>query len=188
MRYNPPMVREIIQIGNPLLTQVSSPVPENELQSKKIQSLIQDMLDTCKHHDKDTAGLSAVQIGEPVRIYVARRIDVNEDIWEVFINPELEILDSEEGIMWEGCMSIGEGDNRLFAPVARANKVKVTYTKTDGTKAELVATDYMAHIVQHEQDHLNGKLFLQYVDDPRKVWKNKDLDEYLEEHGQYPSV
>lgn len=182
------MVKDIIQIGNPLLTKPSAPVAASEISSEKIQNLIKDMLDTCKHHDQDTAGLSAVQIGEPLRIYVARRIDVNEDIWEVFINPQLEILDSAEGIMWEGCMSIGEGENRLFAPVARANKVKVTYTEPDGTKAELIATDYMAHIVQHEQDHLDGKLFLQYVDDPKKIWKNKDLDEYLEKYGKYPSV
>lgn len=182
------MVKDIIQIGNKLLTQPSLKVEVADIQTEKIQKLITDLLDTCRYHDKDTAGLSAVQIGVPLRIYVARRIDIDEDLWEVFINPELEILEKEEGIMWEGCMSIGEGDNRLFAPVARANKVKVTYTKPDGTKAELIATDYMAHIVQHEQDHLEGKLFLQYVEDPKQIWRNKELDEYIEEYGKYPAV
>lgn len=182
------MVKDIIQIGDKMLSQVSAPVDVKDLQSNKIKSLITDLLHTCKFHDQDTAGLSAVQIGVPLKIYVARRIDIDESVWEVFINSELTILDQESGVMWEGCMSIGEGPDRLFAPVARANKVKVNYIKPDGTPAKLIATDYMAHIVQHEQDHLDGKLFLQYVDDPKKIWRNKDLDEYIEKYGRYPNV
>lgn len=182
------MVKEILQLGDKRLTTPSKEVDISKISSPEIQKIITNLLDTCHAHDSDTAGLSAVQIGTLKRIYVARRIDLAEERWDVMINPQVKVLDSTPVMMWEGCMSIGVGDKRLFGPVYRPNKVEVTYFDSKGNKQTLVAEGYMAHIVQHEQDHLNGKLFLQYVSDPGNIWQSKELDEYVETYGHYPEV
>lgn len=187
------MVKEIIQLGDPRLFQKSEVVTPEELDSPAIQNLIQDLIDTCKFHEEGTAGLSAVQIGVMKRVFVARRVDLeadeerNEDIvWEVMINPEIEVLDATPHMIWEGCMSVGEGPDRLFGPVSRPVKVKVTYLDAKGHKKELIGEKEMSHIIQHEQDHLDGKLFLRYVTNPQNIWKNDELEEYLDKHEAFP--
>lgn len=189
------MVKQIIQLGDPRLFQKSEPVTPEELDSPTIQNLIQDLIDTCKFHEEGTAGLSAVQIGVLKRVFVARRIDLEEEqkeknkeeiVWEVMINPEVEILDATPHMIWEGCMSVGEGADRLFGPVSRPVKVKVTYLDAKGKQRELVGEKEMSHIIQHEQDHLDGKLFLRYVTNPQNIWKNDELEEYLDKHEAFP--
>lgn len=181
------MVRKILQIGDPVLYKESTFIPEDQIKSQEIKALITDLIDTCKAHDSDTAGLSAVQIGIPKSVFVARRIDLDEERWDIFINPKLTRVSPVESEMWEGCMSIGEGEKRLFGPVSRSDEVAIAYLDSEGAKQNLLAKGYMAHIIQHEMDHLAGKLFLQYVS-PDKLWTSKQLDEYLQEHGHYPKT
>lgn len=182
------MIREIIQIGDARLAQPSQAILPKKITSDEVQALIQDLVDTCQSYGDETAGLSAVQVGVLKRVFVVRRIDLEPEEWEVMINPEVEVLDNRQTEYWEGCMSIGAGDSRLFGPVARAKRVKVKYLDRNGQAQELEAADYLAHIILHEDDHLEGKLFLQYISNPQNIWKGGDLDEYLEKHGHYPEV
>ncbi|MBL8014609.1 MAG: peptide deformylase [Candidatus Doudnabacteria bacterium] len=180
------MVRDILQIGNPILYKKSAPVAVKDIPSKEIQTLIQDMLETCAAHDEETAGLSGVQIGEPTRIFIIRRVDLESEPWEVCINPELEIDASVRSTVWEGCLSIGTGAERVFGPVERPDHVKMTCLNEKGEQKTVDAKGYLAHIILHEFDHLEGKLFLQYIADPSNIWRSEDLDEYLEENGTFP--
>lgn len=187
------MIRNIIQIGDSLLTEPSREIAKDEILSRESQELFGDMVETCDAERESTAGLSAVQIGIPKRVYVIRNIDSRKDkenkpVWEVVINPELKVLDSELSTAWEGCLSIGEGDKRLFGPVRRPRKVKIDYLDRNGKKKSLTGEDYLAHIIQHEQDHLDGKLFLGYIDNPTNIWTSEKLDAYIDKYDAYPPI
>jgi peptide deformylase len=186
------MVKPILQIGNEILTKSSARVEEKEILSREIQDLIQDLKDTCNLDPDTSAGLSAVQIGVLKRVYLVRRIDIEKEedppMWEAMINPEVEQVGNKHDVIWEGCLSIGTDDNRLFGPVERPSHVKVRYTNQEGEQRELEAKGFMAHIIQHEQDHLDGILFLKYIDNPQNLWKLKDLDKYIAENDHYPSI
>jgi peptide deformylase len=185
------MVRDIIQLGDLRLYKKSEPVAPGEIKSQKVKKIVRDMLDTCEIDSTSTGGLSAVQIGELKRIFVVNRFDGEKQSdppkWEVLINPELHILTDKMSSVWEGCLSVGVGDERLFGPVTRPDKVKATYLGLDGQRKEMVGEGYLSHVLQHEYDHLEGILFLKYITDPRNIWKSKDLDAYLEEHEEFPA-
>jgi peptide deformylase len=186
------MVREIIQIGDKRLAEKSQPVEESEVLSREIAELIQDLKDTCNVEPDTSAGLSAVQIGVLKRVYIVRRIDIekedDEPIWEAMINPEIETEGKQTSIIWEGCLSVGEDQNRLFGPVSRHTYVTVRYLNEKGERKELKAKGFFAHILQHEQDHLDGVLFLKYIKTPENLWKLEDLDAYITENEHYPPI
>ncbi len=187
------MVKEIIQIGNPKLNKKSKEIPLKEIESTKVKKLIQDLLDSANKDKKETAGLSAVQIGTLKKVYLVRRVDLEENtdatpLWKVMINPEVKILGEGKSIIWEGCMSIGTGKGRLFGPVERPDDVEVSYYNLNGKKQFLKAEGYLAHIIQHEQDHLNGILFIKYINNPENIWRAEDLDEYIGEYSHYPPI
>jgi peptide deformylase len=163
----------------------------------EIEQLIQDLLDTCKSKEDITAGLSAPQIGVNLDVIVCRRMDVEEEkeitlpekeAWEIMINPELIKVYGNESTYWEGCLSVGEGPEGLYAPVTRKDIAEIKYLTPAGEQKQLKCKGFFAHIVQHELDHLKGVLFLKYVPDLSMIWKSKDLDKYYQEHGEYPEV
>jgi peptide deformylase len=189
------MVRNILQIGDPVLNRKSSVV--KDINDPKVKTLIRDLLDTCIAKENITAGLSAPQIGENMRVCVCRRMDLeeaseqplpSEQIWEVLINPEILKLSAKQSTYWEGCLSVGEGPSGLWGPVTRPDSVDLEYTNIKNERVKLKCTGFFAHIVQHELDHLEGKLFLKYITDPELIWKSSDLDKYYEEHQEYPPV
>lgn len=188
------MVKKIIQIGDSVLLSRSKDVDITKGISRETKQTARDLIDTCMSDLQSSAGLSAVQIGILERIFVARKpneqggFDFDSIEWDVFINPTIEIIDSSVNTEWEGCLSVGKGGERLFAPVSRPNKVKVTYTDLDNNKKSVIASGYYAHILQHEMDHLNGVLFLKHVTNPENIWKEEALDKYINRFGHYPEV
>src|SRR5690606_1196390 len=104
--------------------------------------------DTCKQDPDGSAGLSAVQIGELKRVFVINKTDDRDSApdYEIVINPTLEIVDKKPSKVWEGCLSIGEGDKRLFARVTRPRKVKINYTDRDGKPKELTVKGFQSHL------------------------------------------
>jgi peptide deformylase len=186
------MVKEIIQIGNPLLGKVSEVVTADELNSKSFKELLKDLRDTVSQKGLNSVGLSAVQIGVLKRVFISRRVDLSKNPesgpWEVFINPKLSAVGVEQSTMWEGCLSIGTGKSQLFGPVTRAAKVKVDYIDMHGATKSVTADDYMAHVLQHELDHLNGVLFLKHIQNPKNIWRSDALDKYLTKYGDYPEL
>ncbi len=180
---------KILQIGNPILEQKTRRV-EN-IKDPKVQKLITQLEDSVRS-DEESAGLAAPQIGESIAICTVKVIIPNEESKDhkiiTLINPRVVKSSSETSVYWEGCLSVGEGDDRLFGPIRRPTSVSIEYTDKNGKNQLLEAHGYFAHIVQHEVDHMNGILFVKYITNPLNIWKNKDLDEYIEENGEFPSV
>lgn len=121
----------------------------------EIQRIVDDMLETM--YAEEGIGLAATQINIHQRIIV---IDVSEDRDQhyVIINPELLEKSGETGIE-EGCLSIPE--SRGFVP--RAEKIKIRALDRNGKPYEIEADDLLAICIQHEMDHLEGKLFVDYL-------------------------
>ena len=120
------------------------------------RSLIDDMFETM--YDAPGIGLAATQVDVHERLLV---IDISEDRSEplVFINPEIVVLDADLGEYDEGCLSVpGFYDN-----VSRPTNIRVKALDRDGNPFELEPDGLLAVCIQHEIDHLNGKLFVDYL-------------------------
>ncbi|MCA9382808.1 peptide deformylase [Candidatus Dojkabacteria bacterium] len=190
------MVKEILQIGSDILTTKSEPVAD--INSEDTKALIRDMLDTCLDKKQGTAGLSAPQIGVLQRVCICRRTDLEDkngedtisdnELWEVMINPVITSKSDVQSVFWEGCLSIGVGDDQLFGPVYRPLDIEVEFTTPVGEQKTLEANGFFSHVIQHEIDHLDGVLFVTYISNPQNIWKNKELDKYLSTHGEFPPI
>jgi peptide deformylase len=140
------MIRDIV-MDTEVLTQVSTKVDPKAEYTKQV---IQDLLDTANHYKDRCVGLAAIQIGEPVRIVVV--FDGKEFV--PLVNPVITRTIGKKYYVEEGCMSLN-GKRE----VARFEGVEVIYQTTKGKGfAKLRCHGYAAQIVQHEVDHLNGKL------------------------------
>lgn len=136
---------------DPILRKVSKEVKEI---TPRLNIIIKDMIETMHH--ANGIGLAAVQIGILKRVFIA---DIqNGEGHRVFINPEIIEVDGTE-IMAEGCLSLPErtGD------VERPSKIKIKAMNEEGKEFTLVADELLARAIQHENDHLNGILFTDYI-------------------------
>ena len=154
--------RKIITLPDPLLRRSSAPV---ERVDDELRALIDDMLETM--YDAPGIGLAAVQLAIPRRLIV---MDVKyrtseEEGGEVarepiaMVNPEILSRGDEMRVHEEGCLSIPE----FYAEVERPAHVTVRYVDREGKQREMECEDVLATVVQHEIDHLNGKLFIDYI-------------------------
>ena len=160
-------IRTIITEPNKLLRQISKPV--NSV-GKEEQKLMDDMLETM--YDANGIGLAAIQIGIPKRIIV---IDLNRDEIQkkpmYFVNPVIKNKDLLKATYEEGCLSVPN----QFAEVDRPSKCEVEYLDYDGNKKLLKADGLLATCVQHEMDHLEGILFIDYLSKLKKSMIIKKL-------------
>jgi peptide deformylase len=148
-------VKPILTEPNKLLRQVSKPV---EKVTKDEQKLMDDMLDTM--YAANGIGLAAIQIGVPKRIIV---MDISRDPEKkepkYFVNPVIKNKDPEKATYEEGCLSVPN----QFAEIDRPSKCEVEYLDYDGEKKLLKADGLLATCIQHEMDHLEGILFIDYL-------------------------
>ena len=148
-------VREIVKLPDPILKTVSAPVPAV---TDEVRALFGDMLDTM--YAAPGIGLAAVQIGVPKRLIV---IDLAKDEEPknplFFVNPEIVWRSEEEAEYEEGCLSIPE----VYEKITRPAEVKVAFLDRQGARQELHCTGLLATCIQHEIDHLNGVLFVDYL-------------------------
>jgi peptide deformylase len=148
-------VRDIIKLPEPILKTVSAPVPAV---TEEVRALIADMLDTM--YAAPGIGLAAVQIGVPKRIVVSDIAKDDEPKSPMcFINPEMVWRSEETTDYEEGCLSIPE----VYDKVVRPAEVRVRYLDRDGAEQEMHCTGLLATCIQHEIDHLNGILFIDYL-------------------------
>jgi peptide deformylase len=149
---------DIIKIPDRTLRARSLPVEHIDDQTR---AFMDSMLETM--YEAPGIGLAAVQVGEPRRIITidcAQREDEEAEPEPYFlINPELLWSSDERETYEEGCLSIPE----YFAEVERPAKVRVAYLDRDGKAQEIEAEGVMAVCLQHEIDHLDGKLFIDYL-------------------------
>ena len=148
-------VKPILTEPNKLLRQVSAPVKTIDKSEKK---LMDDMLDTM--YAANGIGLAAIQIGVPKRIIV---MDISKDKDKkeprYFVNPVIKNKNSKKTTYEEGCLSVPN----QFAEIERPSKCDVEYLDYNGEKKILNAEGLLATCIQHEMDHLEGVLFIDYL-------------------------
>ncbi|APO66125.1 peptide deformylase [Rhizobium mongolense] len=148
-------IKPLIILPDPVLRQVSKPIERVDADLKR---LADDMLETM--YDAPGIGLAAIQVGVPRRILV---IDVSREGEEkqpqVFINPKIVKSSDERSVYEEGCLSIPD----YYAEVERPATVSVEYLDRDGKAQTVEADGLLATCLQHEIDHLNGVLFIDYI-------------------------
>jgi len=160
-------VKTIITEPNKLLRQISKPV---EVVGKEEKNLMDDMLDTM--YAAKGIGLAAIQIGVPKRIIV---MDLSKDGEKkeprYFVNPVIKKKDPLKATYEEGCLSVPN----QFAEIDRPRKCDVEYLDYDGKKRLLKAEGLLATCIQHEMDHLEGILFIDYLSKLKKSMIIKKL-------------
>lgn len=139
------MIREILQVGDPILRKKCEPVTRFD---KQLGGLLDDMKETLKK--AEGAGLAAPQVGVTIRAVV---VDVDEGYFE-FINPVF-VWQKGEQTGPEGCLSV----RGKAGTVRRPDKVKIVFQDRKGDKYSLVARGFFARAVCHELDHLDGILY-----------------------------
>ena len=159
-------VKTIITEPNKLLRQISKPVVNV---GKEEQELMNDMLDTM--YEANGIGLAAIQIGIPKRIIV---MDIGKDGKKeprYFVNPVIVNKDLVKNTHEEGCLSVPE----QFAEIDRPSKCEVEYLDYNGKRQLLKADGLLATCIQHEMDHLEGILFIDYLSKLKKSMIIKKL-------------
>tara|TARA_B100000767_G_scaffold137817_1_gene130406 strand:+ start:56 stop:574 length:519 start_codon:yes stop_codon:yes gene_type:complete len=160
-------VKLILTEPNKLLRQVSKSV---EKVTKEEQKLMDDMLDTM--YEANGIGLAAIQIGVPKRIIV---MDISKDSEKkkptYFVNPTIKNKNLEKATYEEGCLSVPN----QFAEIDRPSKCDVEYLDYNGEKQILYADGLLATCIQHEMDHLEGILFIDYLSKLKKSMIIKKL-------------
>jgi len=148
-------LREILVVPDPILKQVSKPV---ETVDDDLRALMDDMLETM--YAAPGIGLAAIQVGVPKRVIVMDLAREGEPpAPRYFINPEI-LWASEETLPYEeGCLSVPE----IFDEVERPSNVKLRYLDYNGKTVEEDAEGLFAVCIQHEMDHLEGVLFIDYL-------------------------
>jgi peptide deformylase len=158
-------ILNILHFPDPRLRTRAAPVTQVDA---AIRRLVDDMFDTM--YDAPGIGLAATQVNVHQRVIV---IDVSEDKNEprVFINPEILAREGVEQ-MDEGCLSVPG----VYETVERADRVKVRALNRDGQPFELEADGLLAVCIQHEMDHLEGKLFVDYLSSLKRERIRKKLE------------
>lgn len=159
------MIREILKMGDPRLLRVADEVPESMFGSAALHSLVEDMFDTMRH--AGGVGLAAPQIGENLQIMVfgfehsERYPDAPAVEPTVLINPVLTPLSLTQEEGWEGCLSIPG----LRGAVNRYLQINYQGFDRDGKLIERDVEGFHARVVQHEYDHLIGRLYPSRITD-----------------------
>jgi peptide deformylase len=180
-------VLPIVTYDDDILREQAEKIEEN---SEVLQQLIDDMFDTM--YNSDGVGLAGPQVGELKRLFVmdadpmAEKFDEPENGPIVMLNPKIITEGEDEVQLDEGCLSIPD----VNAPVKRADQITVEYLDRDFNKQRLEANGWLSRVIQHERDHLDGVLFLDYL----SVFKRKLFGSKLssiasgEKEIDYPTV
>jgi peptide deformylase len=163
---------KLAKLGNPILRKPTKKLTKSEILSDKTQTLIANMKYTCAERNYGVA-ISAPQVGKSVRLSILgikptpnrpnlkpyEQVLINTEILETFDKPIP---------MWEGCCSIGgdTNDDLIYAKVPRFTKIRIKYLDETASEHTETIENFIAHVIQHETDHLNGILFVDRVTDP----------------------
>jgi peptide deformylase len=181
-------IRPIIEIPDPLLKQVSAPV---ERFDEELRALVADMFETM--YDAPGIGLAAIQVGVPLRVLVIDLQPEDEDAEpevctahgghhhthqptrkepRVFVNPVLSEPSEELTVYSEGCLSVPD----IYAEVERPSRVRARWQDLDGKHHDQVIDGFLATVLQHEMDHLEGIVFIDRLSRLKRQMAVKKLE------------
>ena len=158
----------VVQVGDPQLRSKSQEVPPDKIRSESVQRLISHMKTVMEKYDN--VGISAVQVGIPLRIFVmqltkkqlsmwpeeeARKMGIEPVSFTPVINPQIKVLNDTQITARETCSSV----NGFSGLVRRNKEVRINCLDGNGNDSEMRVADWTARIVQHEFDHLEGQLY-----------------------------
>jgi peptide deformylase len=192
--------QKIVQTGDPVLRQVARPLAEDEIQSPGIQQLIELMGETMR--DAPGVGLAAPQIGESIQLLVIEdrveyqigidpeRLAERERVpvpFHVIANPVLTVVDDDPRLFFEGCLSV----SGFGALTPRHAAVRVAGLNECAEPIEIEARGWYARILQHEIDHLQGRIYIDtmlsrsFMTDLayRKTWQDRSVAEICDALG-----
>ncbi len=182
----------IIQKGNSTLRNISSPIPQDKIKSPEIKSII-EKLRKAVENQPDAVAIAAVQIGKPIQLFLISKkvFDIVDSLSKkgknapskenkkdlIFINPRIIKASKNKVLLEEGCLSV----RYVYGKVPRQEKVTVEAFDETGKKFSRGFSGFLAQIVQHENDHLNGMLFVDKAVDIHEISK-KDYEKMLATH------
>ena len=172
------MILPIVTYGNPVLRKPGHYIKEK---TPELEELIDDMFQTL--HSADGVGLTAQQVDRPLSLFVIDyNNEGNENLKEVFINPEITEYSTEEEYFSEACLSVP----RLKEEVKRPISIKIKYRDRDFNEKEVVYDGLLARIIQHEYDHSRGVLFIDHLAPIKKRLLSSKLQQILKKKFSVP--
>jgi peptide deformylase len=166
-------ILKVCHLGHPVLRLESQRVAKGALSSPAIQTLIDNMMQTMVEYSG--VGLAAPQVHESLAIAVIESHGPRGDIpMTVLVNPDVTVLDEELLEDWEGCLSIPE----LRGRVPRWAKLRVDALDRHGNRFEFTAEGFAARVIQHEFDHLMGKVYLDRMRDFKTLTHLAEFQRY----------
>ncbi|WP_440957902.1 peptide deformylase [Oceanicaulis sp. LC35] len=166
-------IREILTVPDPRLKLVSKPVDGVD---DALRALMDDMVETM--YAADGIGLAAIQIGVDKRVIVMDLSDERNDP-RYYVNPVITPLTEDLKPYQEGCLSVPD----VFDSVERPKKVKVEYLDYEGETREEIAEDLFAVCIQHEMDHLEGVVFIDYLSRLKRDRAVKKVQKLVKQRG-----
>lgn len=166
-------ILKVCRLGHPVLRMESKRVSPETLASPAIQTLIDNMMETMIEYIG--VGLAAPQVHESLAIAVIESHGGRGDIpMTVIVNPEVTVLDEELIEDWEGCLSVPDFRGR----VPRRRKLRVNALDRHGRKIQITAEGFFARVIQHEFDHLLGKVYLDRMPDLKTLAHLAEFQRY----------
>jgi len=170
-------ILKVARIGHPVVRAAAFSVPDDAIRSPEIQRLIDDMVETM--HEYDGVGLAAPQVHVGLRLAVIEVPSDDERAEEgvplmVLVNPVVTPLGTEAETGWEGCLSIPD----LRGQVPRLTSLRLQARDRQGERYSVEASGFLARVIQHECDHLDGNVYLDRMDGMRTLSFQRELDQF----------
>jgi peptide deformylase len=171
----------IAKLGNPILRQIAAEVAPRDIRTKDLQGLIDDLFETML--DEPGIGLAAPQVSRSIQLVVMACEGDDGFPQTVLINPKIVFYGPRQVENWEGCLSV----DGLRGKVTRPADLRVQALYRDGKSMDFEATGLYAVCIQHEMDHLIGKVFLDRMTDMSTLTQLPEFDQYWR-HEPAPAI
>lgn len=172
MRLKSGTILTIAKLGNPILRKIAAPIDPRDIKSTTLQRLIDDMFETM--YDEPGIGLAAPQVSQSIQLVVMGCKGDGGFPETVLINPSIVYYGPEQVEHWEGCLSV----DGLRGKVTRPSLVRVKGLDRKGKPLDFEATGLYAVCIQHELDHLIGKVFLDRMSDMSTLTQLDEFSQY----------
>lgn len=163
---------KVIKLGNPVLRQQALPIDLSEIKTSAFQQLVDDMFETM--YDEPGIGLAAPQVGRSQQLVVMDCPGEGGFPATALINPHIAFYGPEQAESWEGCLSV----DGLRGKVTRPSLVRVQALDRHGEPVDFEATGLYAVCIQHELDHLIGKVFLDRMTDMSTLTQLEEFEKF----------